>query len=186
MMKKIICIVLCVITLFGVLAFPGTAEDSADISTSDVMSDLKVMNIGGVKFSEALYPKNPALTHVQILSFLEYGYDYSGDQSDYGIYVYVYNPSCKNIKKSNYNKIQIGAVRDESATPIYRKYQLDEVSRSSDNRFIKYRLRDVKIPNGTNYLYDIVDSSRRIYKVSGIELVTEGQYQPTDYEQLTH
>ena len=129
MMKKIICIVLCVITLFGVLAFPGTAEDSADISTSDVMSDLKVMNIGGVKFSEALYPKNPALTHVQILSFLEYGYDYSGDQSDYGIYVYVYNPSCKNIKKSNYNKIQIGAVRDESATPIYRKYQLDEVSR---------------------------------------------------------
>lgn len=181
MAKRIFCILLCLITLFGILAFPVAAEDSADISTSDVMSDLNVMNIGGVKFSEALYPKNPALTHVQILSFLEYGYDYSGDQSDYGIYVYVYNPSCKNIKKSNYNKIQIGAVRDESSTPIYRKYQLDEVSRSSDNRFIKYRLSDVKIPNGTNYIYDIVDSLKRIYKVSGIELVTDGQYQPTDY-----
>ena len=181
MAKRIFCIILCFIVLFGVFVIPGSAEDEKDISTSDVMSDLKVMNIGGAKFSEVLYPKNPALTHVQILSFLEYGYDYSGDQSDYGIYVYVYNPSCKNIKKSNYNKIQIGAVRDESATPIYRKYQLDEVSRSSDNRFIKYRIKDLKIPNSTNYLYDIVDSSRRIYKVSGIELVTEGQYQPTDY-----
>ena len=179
--RRIISLLLCFITLFCFLAFPGAARDAEDISTSDVMSDLKVMTIGGSKFSEILYPKNPALTHVQVLSFLEYGYDYSGDQSDYGIYVYVYNPSCKNIKESNYNKIQIGAVKDENVTPIYRKYQLDEISRSPDNRFIKYRLRDVKIPNSTNYLYDIVDSSRRIYKVSGIELLTDGQYQPTDY-----
>ena len=95
--------------------------------------------------------------------------------------MYVYNPSCKNIAKSNRNTVQIGAVKDESITPIYRKYQLDEVSRSSDNRFIKYRIKDLRIPNGANYLYDIVDSSRRIYKVSGIELLTDGQYQPTDY-----
>ena len=179
--RRIISLLLCFITLFCFLAFPGAAQDAEDISTSDVMSDLKVMTIGGSKFSEIFYPKNPALTHVQVLSFLEYGYDYSGDQSDYGIYVYVYNPSCKNIKESNYNKIQIGAVKDENVTPIYRKYQLDEISRSPDNRFIKYRLRDVKIPNSTNCLYDIVDSSRRIYKVSGIELLTDGQYQPTDY-----
>ncbi len=181
MLKRIISIILCVFILLSCFTLFVSAEDVTDISISDVMSDLKVMTIGGAKFSEALFPENKLLTHVQILSFLEYGYDYSGDQSDYAIYVYVYNPSCKNIAKSNRNTIQIGAVRDESTTPIYRKYQLDEVSRSSDNRFIKYRLRDVKMPNSTDYLYDIVDSLRRIYKVSGIELVTEGQYQPTDY-----
>ena len=181
MIKKIICVFLCFIILFGIFVIPGAAEDMPDLATSDVMSDLEVMTIGGSKFNQVLYPRNKTLTHVQVLSFLEYGYDYSGDQSDYAIYVYVYNPSCKNIAKSNRNTIQIAAVKDESQTPVYRKYQLDEVSRSDYGRFIKYRIRDVKIPNSTNYLYDIVDSSRRIYKVSGIELLTEGNYQPTDY-----
>ena len=173
-MKRILSIFLCLTFLIGVFAVPIVAlEAPENIATSAVMTDLANMSVEGRRFNEVYYPKSNSADYVRILSFLEYGYDYAGDQKDYGIYVYVYNPACKNFLTEG-NKIQIAAGKSENTVGLARKYPLTEISRSGDNRFIKYKVSNLK-PNGAvTEIYNLLDRTERIYQISGIELKLAG------------
>lgn len=168
--KRISAVFLAALMILSVFIIPVVAETEAlpeDIATSDVMSDLRAMGIDITK-----YQKDTNAEHVRILKFLEYGYDYSGDQSDYGLYIYVWNPTGKAIDtSSNLNKITIQArsvqITDESA---WRKLPLEFVSVSTEsgyqNLFYKFKVSSFQ----ATALLKNVSNSLRVYEVSEIEL----------------
>ena len=174
-MKRIISFLLVALIAFSSLLIPVSATElPTDIRTSAVLDDLSKMDIEGRQFNEKNYPENVYGTdYVRVLSFLEYGYDSKGDQSDYGLYIYIYNPKLKSFALEG-NKIQIAVGETEETVGIVRKYPLVEVSRSPDYRFIKYRVSNFQ-PGGANApIYDLVKRDERIYQVSGIELKMYG------------
>ena len=161
--------------------FTITAAAPVTMDTSNVYEDLKKMTINGAAFDENNYPENKEADYISVLSFLEYGYAENGDQSNYGIYIYVYNPSKKNILNSTKNKIQIAGVADKDSSETYHKYELDELSRYDGGLYIKYKISNLKPASAPKILYDYVKPSERIYKVSGIELHESGKYNATDF-----
>ena len=88
-----------------------SAYASTDIQTAyentDVLEDLEGATIGGKTFDLADYPHNSD-GKPQMISFVEFCYSYYADkQSDYGLYVYVYNPQDIAFDMASYiNKIQ--------------------------------------------------------------------------------
>ncbi len=161
--------------------FTITAAAPVTMDTSKVYDDLKKMTINGAAFDESNYPENKEADYISVLSFLEYGYAENGDQSNYGIYIYIYNPSKKNILNSTKNKIQIAGVTDKNSSGTYHKYELDELSRYNGGLYIKYKISNLKPASAPKILYDCVKPSERIYKVSGIELQESGKYNATDF-----
>ena len=106
-------------------------------------------------------------------------------QGNYGLYVYVYNPQGLNIStNSKSNKIQMAVSYDSEGNPNdYAKFDLLFLSKSEDsnykNLFYKFKVVDREI-NGTTFK-DRVNSNERRYDVSGIELVTYGANNATEY-----
>ena len=182
MIKRIITFVICAAALLSTFSLSISCLNLENIDTSPVLSDLKAMNVGGEAFSEKDYPVNKTADYVQIISFLEYGYSELNDQSRYGIYIYVYNPSCMNILDHKRNSIQLAPIRSNGAAATYRSFELQEINRTPNNLFIKYKIADLRLSNSIAYLFDLVDSSERIYGVSGIELKVDGSSQPRDFQ----
>ena len=180
-LKKVIALFLLLAIFISSFSFSVSAAVSDNINTTDVLSDLEKMCINGELFNSEKYPADSKADYITVLSFLEYGYDYSGNQRDYGIYIYIYNPSCKRFVNSYQNKIQIGTQAGDIKNNFY-KYELEEISHSSDHRFYKYKIADLRPATTSSYLYQTVFSSERIYHVSGIELLSQGSYNAHDYE----
>ena len=98
-MKKFLSVFLVILILFCSIPFSSSAvtvELYGDIDNTSVEADLKKM-----KHSLADYPKDPTATYCRIVDFIEYSYEYDGTSEDYGIYIYLYNPSGKKIDTSS-------------------------------------------------------------------------------------
>ena len=108
----------------------------------------------------------------RIVSFSEYAYNPS-DMSDYGLYVYVYNPDEDKAVDltSSLNSIQIKS--NVFGGDDFDKYHLNFVSRNGD-WFYKF-----KVTLDDDTLNDSLQT--RTYEVSGIELIGPGERNPTDY-----
>ncbi len=170
MRKKIWQIILCFVfvVLFAVSSLPLTAfaatVDAKLVEFSDVYTDLKTMGIDPTK-----YPKDITAKHVRMLHFIEWGYDYKGDQRDYGLYVYVYNPSGKEIDLSpNKNYVQIQTYNDFTIPNGWRKMELEKCSISLregyEHVFYKFKVKD------SGKLLEGLQKSMRIYEISSVEL----------------
>lgn len=108
----------------------------------------------------------------KLVSFSEYAYNPS-DMSDYGLYVYVYNPEEEKAVDliSDLNSIQIKS--NVFGGDTFNKYGLDFISRNGDWFYkFKVNLGDAE----SNKSLQI-----RTYEVSGIELIQPGDRNPTDY-----
>ena len=97
----------------------------------------------------------------------------------------MYNPQGLNIStNSKSNKIQMAVSYDSEGNPNdYAKFDLLFLSKSEDsnykNLFYKFKVADREI-SGTTFK-DRVNSNERRYDVSGIELVTYGANNATEY-----
>lgn len=161
---KILCLMISVICVFSGLVVPGSA--AINIDSTDVMSDLEKMK----DFKIEQYDKNEKDNYISLITFDEYGYDYNGFSNDYGLYVYIYNPSGKKILDNGKAKIQISIDQNKAS---YQKYDLTLISYSVkegyEHVFYKYQ---VKISSS---FYTKLLPSKREYKISGIELQREGE-----------
>lgn len=165
---------LCVATVFcgqATLSASAATEDSAQTryEQTNVLNNLKGSTVGGKEFDLADYPHN-SKGKPQIISFIEFCYSYYAEkQTDYGLYVYVYNPQDTAFDMATErNKIQLTYGDKQS----YSKYTLEFINYSTEagyeGRFWKFK---VKLTDSQKS--DILrglDSNNRIYKVSGIEL----------------
>lgn len=165
--------------MFIVLSIPFTASANdltmGAIETTDVVDDLERM---GVDITE--YPKNVEMDHCRMLTFLEYGFDYYVNTSDYGLYVYMYNPSGRviDVNGKNYIQMQTKRVNNEVSSG-WKKYALEFCSYSTtqgfEHVFYKFKVKDV------SGFRDNLSVDFRHYDISGVELHFSGKRNATDF-----
>lgn len=181
--KRFLCLllmaVLCLVTVICGQVTLSASADTADsvqaiYESTNVLNNLKGSTIGGKEFDLADYPHN-SNGKPQIISFVEFCYSYyAKKQTDYGLYVYVYNPQDVAFDISTErNKIQL-TCGDRTS---YSKYTLEFINYSTEagyeGRFWKFKVK-LTDEQQTNILREL-DDNERIYKISGIELSYKNQ-----------
>lgn len=150
--------------------FAASIIPSGNIDKTNVLDDLLKMEA----YSKDRYPIDETADHCDIIEFLEYGYDYSGRTNDYGLYLYLYNPSCKeiNVSSSTKNRIQlrVGSVKESFVGDgeDWEKFGLKFISKSSDNLFYKF-----KVDTSNSYMRK-PDKTQRIYEIADVEIFYSG------------
>ena len=172
--------------------FPAAIPVSAETTTAptfektNVMDDLKTSTINGESFDLMNYGFN-AFKDTQVLSFVEYCYSfYPEKQGNYGLYVYVYNP--KGLKfdtESSLNTVQFAY--GESTSTNYAKYPLKFLNCSIETNYegLFYKFKVGLTDEQRQSILATVNSTERYYRVSGIELLTNGNTNATDYTVAT-
>lgn len=168
-----VCIFAATVVSGWSLNIPTAYAESDDVQTryeqTNVMNNLKGSTIGGKAFDVKDYPHS-STGKPQIISFVEFCYSYYADkQSDYGLYVYVYNPQDTAIDTNTQrNKIQFTYGNKAG----YSKYVLQFLNYSTETgyegRFYKFKI--VLSNAERNDILKTLSADERVYKVSGIEL----------------
>lgn len=163
---------------FGSVAHAATSAYYYD--DTDVLDDLQSSVLNGEKFDLEDYPHTD--NHdPQIISFIEFCYSYSPKkQSDYGLYVYVYNPQDIAFDTdTDRNKIELSYIKDE-----YAKYNLQFLNYSAksgyEGRFYKFKV--ILSAEQKSVILKSLNQNERIYEVIGIELSAKNVV--TDYSCL--
>ena len=186
---RLLTCLIALVTVFGAvitaapsIAFAAGTELSFD--QTDVLDDLTSSTDGGQAFDLKDYPYDES-KQVQIINFVEYCYSYKANmRGNYGLYVYIYNPQGLNFSTtSKSNKIQMAVKYDADGNPSdYAKFDLRFLSKSEGNYknlFYKFKVVDKAIDGKT--FAQRVNSNERRYDVSGVELMTYGANNATDY-----
>jgi len=180
-MAMIVCTLLTMV--HPIVAYAAEGEISFD--ETNVLDDLQSSTVNGKPFDPKKYPLDEN-GDIQVIYFVEYCYSYKANLRDnYGLYVYIYNPTAKNLSTSDkQNKIQMAVSYDAEGKPKdYVKFSLEFCSKveSGDykNLFYKYKVVDREV-NGTTFS-DRVNSNARRYDVSGVEIATYGANSATEY-----
>lgn len=164
--KAIVYVLLAFLLVMCCIPVAGVYADTLDYSIfdkSEVFADLE----SKVGFDYRQYPKD-SNGSIQILDVVEYCYSENAAVNKYyGLYIYVYNPTAKNVLSIG-NSIQMATAIDDSGIALeYEKLQLQLLSTSSDlvkNLFVKFK---VGIPSK---LLNVVKAEKRSYIISSIEV----------------
>lgn len=153
-------------------AYIGRAATETVVSayeSSNVLDDLDGAIIGEKEFDLADYPFNEK-GKPEIISFIEFGYSYqTSKQSDYGLYVYVYNPQGLAFDTSSArNKIEFAYGEKEN----YENYPLKFINYSTNAGYegIFYKFKVNLTTAQRNAILEGVSQNNRVYEVSGITL----------------
>ncbi len=159
------------------------ADDVAvtEFDKTYVTDDLNQMKIDGVKFDELDYPVNLNNHKVTLLNLIEYMFTYDeANRGKYGVYLYFYNPSQKDIIASQSNKIQIADAFDSDGNATsYKKFNLQLINASTapaEKVFLKF-----KVVFDKAFIKSLNRNERR-YRVSGVELFEKGKNTATEYK----
>ena len=179
----ILSFIFAVVIAVSALVFPTSIPLASAAETvvgayeeQNIMQDLEGSTVGGKPFDVKDYPRN-TFGHPQIIHFVEFCYSYDTEkQSDFGLYVYVYNPHQVAIDTdTERNKIEISY--GSKTGKEYSKYVLEFLNYSTETglegRFYKFKLRlsDAAMQSILNN----VNEDERVYEVVGIELSIHGK-----------
>ncbi len=162
------------------LAFSNGEEDVFKIIAFDETNVLDDLISAGVDLSEYPYDSTGSLKTPGIINFVEFGYSADPEkQSQFGLYVYFYNPQNVAIEPENLsNRIQLAcaysgySVPADSTPTSYDTYELKFCSMSTgaySGLFYKFRIIDHKGEDGKTIQQRVYPAERR-YDVSGIVL----------------
>lgn len=174
--RRLLSLLLCLwmlLPLFAVFAVPASAAGAEEMDASDVVDDLNVMGVDLTK-----YPGDAADDRVEIIKFLEFGYKANGDYSEYGLYLYLYNPSGKAVTGDK-NAVQLAYGLNAGGVTSYIKYRLTVLSTSTgsgkENVFLKVKVE------GAEAIAPLLNKAAREYRISGVEILRSGNANATDY-----
>ena len=163
-MKKTMAFVLAVLML--VSSFVVTALAATPVKAI-VTKELEQLKIDGKLFNEADYPVDKSKKDIQVLAVAEKGFRTLTSSPDFGLYIYIYNPSCIVFDENKDNSVQIGLNFDSND---YSFYGLKLMSRSEDRRFYKYKVIDYG-NNAASELYQAQEKvSERVYNIPTVRL----------------
>ena len=173
-MKRIVTIFLMIVLCFQLLplsAFAGNVNHG-------ILGELADSTIGGKAFDLNDYPKKDGAS-AELFSFMETGYAFNGNQSQYCMYVYVYNPSEKIIVESG-NMITMAVKFDgNGVAEDFEKFDLIFLEKTENNRFYKFAVEDHVSAVDYNKIVQRVNKDERRYTVSEIEMKYLGSSAPT-------
>lgn len=180
--------------VFAAFSYGGNFS-VAPVSAAEILNEFDKMNVladltgsvdlYGAPFFPEDYPKDTD-ADVRLINFVEYGYTFAPEKRDkFGLYLYVYNPSEKEIDtSSSFNRVQMAVSYDSAGKPeLYEKFALQYCSKSTGdylNRFYKFRIIDHESADGLT-IANRVDRDQRRYDVSGVEFLYTGQSTAEDY-----
>lgn len=177
-------LLVCFMVVLNFVGFvvPASADSGsvyADLNETAVTDDLEALG-----FDLTEYPIDRTIEAGQtdrflvLMQVLEFGYDYhQRDFSDYGLFLYLYNPSGTDLTGTSRNQVELALKTASGAMGEYTKHVLLFISASSDNRFYKYRVTGM-----TATLLRSLNRDTRTYCISGIELQFTGETNPTDFK----
>ncbi len=162
---------------------------SESFDDTNVLDDLQSSTVNGKPFDILDYAFDET-KDVRIINFVEYCYSYKINmRGHYGIYVYVYNPKGLNIvENSRQNKIQMAVAWTKNEDGIYSATRYEKFNLKFCNKaekanyrglFYKFKVVDKKIDGKS--MVERVNANERRYDVSGIELLTSGKQNATEY-----
>jgi len=187
------CVLMAVFTFFLSFQTPtfktyASEDEVIDFDSTNVIDDLLSADSNFV----ANFPPNEnANPKIQVIQVVEYCYSYRENMRDnYGLYIYVYNPTNLNIvRHSKSNQIMIAVSYDSdpitssSLATDYEYFELEFCSASVgefSNLYYKFKVVD-KVGKDGKTIAQRVNSAERRYDIAGIELLTSGSYNADDY-----
>lgn len=187
----IIALLIVAITfIFSIATMPKVFADSgfteigySNFDNTDVMTDLTTAE----NFDINQYPINKKLDTFIVQNFVEYCYSFDeSNRKNYGLYLYLYNPSLINLDIASYdNKIQLAVGYNSEGKPNnYEKFNLKFCSVSDGDYkrlFYKFKVVDHRSSHDQLTIAERVNSNARRYDVSGVELLTNGSFLAVDY-----
>lgn len=189
--KKIIAAALTVATSCGIAITAGapkyrTSEAVAyaegAITSYDktrIEDDLNGIDVGS-------YPKNENDVHrlIDHTGFMEYGYSHNEfiTGNYFGIYFYVYNPAERAIStREGANTVNMATEYNADGEPTeYTNCALTFLSKTSNDRFYKFRLTDSAAVLEREKKYAAMHLGERRYDVAGIQVWFTGDKNATD------
>lgn len=173
-----------IISIFSDTYFVKAQGTKPEIETTEPLYELTQ----DASFDINNYPANKN-GQIQLLRLYEYCYSfYEKDSEKYALYLYLYNPTKKEIKESALNKVQMSIKKtigiDDTVNYVdYNKYNLKVISYSDDYLFYKLKVLDNRINNLT--LYNRIpknqDNYARNYAISGIEILQKNGINAVEY-----
>ena len=160
-MKRILALVIALLAV--ILTFPVSA---AEKSIEDMIYE-EVIQLVDIKD----YPADPTDTEIYLLSLVEHGYTKDGWASDNALYLYLYNPSCKEISNSELNTVQMASSWDEDGKPNgFRKYSLCVEGSALNGLYIR-----AKVGVSAKTVARVANS-KRLYGITEFELLEDSSY----------
>lgn len=143
-------------SVFSIKAF---ADEQVKYDRTKIEYDLSDMNLLEYEFK----------TDVEVIRFQEYCYTPNGASDNYGLYLYVFNPTGTAFVQTDENLVNMAvAYNDEGQPSVYENLKLTYLDETDDGRFIKYKVSD------SNRLYKVANEyeeafEKRRYDVVGFE-----------------
>ncbi|MBR6050458.1 MAG: hypothetical protein IKP68_04550, partial [Clostridia bacterium] len=145
------------------------------------MDDLLSSTVGGSPFDILDYPFDESKS-VRIINVVEYCYSFRENmRSGYALYLYVYNPQGLNIDtNAGSNKVQMATEYSGNNPTKYDKFRLEcvSVADEADYKGLFFKFKVV----GSEKLLPHLNSNERRYDISGVELLTYGNVNATEYK----
>lgn len=177
--KRIIVLMLLVtmlllLNLSNLVAFAEEVNPNIQFEKLDLEEELKSIST----FDFVAHPPISLPTKItpSIYKVIEYCYSYYANyNTNYGIYVYIYNPSQLDLIENGKNKITLATkhkiVDNAQIATDYEKFDLKFISKTDGaykNLFYKFKIVDREIENKS--MYERVNKLCRQYDISEIEL----------------
>lgn len=177
-MKRIFPMLVCVLMLLQSLFLFAPAASAAGADAMDASYVVDDLNKMGVDITK--YKADAENDRMELLSFTEFGYKVNGDFSEYGLYLYLWNPSGVKLEDSDLNSIQLSYGLNAGGKSGYRKYGLEILSWSTGSGY-EYVFYKVKIKD-SRYIAQSLNKAMRTYEFSGVEILRKGNAHATDYK----
>ena len=190
--------VLCV-TMFlgGQFTAPvahAASNRDLEFDKTNVMEDLTGATVNGKPFNLLNYPFDSTgiVKHPEIMNVVEYCYSFQANaRGNYGLYLYFYNPQALDIDTdSAANRVHIAVewTTNKEGEIVPSKYDYFDLKFCSVSEgasyarlFYKFRVIDHVGEDGKT-IAERVNSNERRYDIAGVELVTRGDSNATEYK----
>lgn len=152
---KIILQIIIFIILFQAITLPSYATD---YSNTAIIDDLIEDN-----YDISNFEINKSNTFIKIIHLKETNYESNGDNSEFKLFIYIYNPSGRAID-SVYNTIDLSLGMGSNLTKI-NTYSLKLISSINDKSIYKFEITGIE-----KEIINNLFSARRKYTISGIQI----------------
>lgn len=168
------------------------AEENPTLKFEELNLIDELNSIDGFKWSD--YPYNVSDNEnvkPQIFNVVEYCYSiYADKRTNYGLYLYFYNPRNTNFDTSSkQNTVTLGVKYDgginKGKPTLYEKFDLKFISKVESgnyaNLFYKFKVVDHKSKHDDKKIEERVNSAERKYDISEFELLEKDQQLAKSY-----
>lgn len=155
-------------------------ESVVAYENTNVMDDLTGATIDGEPFSLTKYAFDES-KYTDVLFLAEYCYSfYSDKQDNYNLYLYIWNPQGLTFEDTSpQNQVQFSYGFEAD----YYKYPLQFLNKSTQSGYegLFYKFKIVLPDEVKAEMLTKLNSSERVYHISGVELLTKGQATAKEY-----